>query len=176
MSGRKSVCILLLFLLFILEGTLLPWLIPDVWEPRIAADLVFVVLLFVTVYHHRHTALILGLAFGMLHDLVFYGRMLGAHSLAVGVSAYLIGLIFQMPRAPLPVMMTIVLLGTWLKDSLLFGIYRVFKLNSQPYDWALLHHILPTMLFHFAVGLLLYIPVRKELEKLGRYVRKEENV
>ncbi|AIQ48960.1 rod shape-determining protein MreD [Paenibacillus sp. FSL R7-0273] len=171
---RRSVLILLLFLLFIVQGTLLPWLLPNVWQMRIIPNLVFIVILFVTIYHHRHTALILGLSFGMLHDVVFYGRILGAHSFAMGVSAYLIGLLFQLPRAPLPLMMTVVLLGSLLEDSILFGIYSVFNLNREPYNWALLNYMLPTMLFHFAVGLLLYIPVRRQLELIKNETRKEE--
>ncbi|WP_081957486.1 rod shape-determining protein MreD [Paenibacillus sp. FSL R7-0273] len=174
MRMRRSVLILLLFLLFIVQGTLLPWLLPNVWQMRIIPNLVFIVILFVTIYHHRHTALILGLSFGMLHDVVFYGRILGAHSFAMGVSAYLIGLLFQLPRAPLPLMMTVVLLGSLLEDSILFGIYSVFNLNREPYNWALLNYMLPTMLFHFAVGLLLYIPVRRQLELIKNETRKEE--
>ncbi len=172
---RRSVLVLLLFLLFILQGTILPWLMPDSWQMRIIPNLVFIVLLFVTVYHHRHTALVLGLAFGMLHDVVFYGRILGAHSFAMGLSAYLIGLVFQIPRAPLPLMMTVVLLGSLLEDSILFAIYSVFNLTQVPYNWALLDHMLPTMLFHFAMGLVLYIPVRRQLELLKKETRKEEN-
>lgn len=174
MKMRRSVLVLLLFLLFIVEGTIMPWLLPDAWEMRIIPNLVFIVILFVTVYHHRHTALILGLTFGMLHDVVFYGRILGAHSFAMGVSAYLIGLIFQLPRAPLPLMMTVVLLGSLLEDSVLFAIYSVFNLSRVSYDWALLHHMLPTMLFHFAVALLLYVPLRKQIEQLKKETRKEE--
>ncbi|AIQ14082.1 rod shape-determining protein MreD [Paenibacillus durus] len=174
MNARRSTLILLLFLLFILQGTVLPWVIPDSWEMRIVPNLVFIVILIVTVYRHRHTGLVLGLSFGMLQDIIFYGRIIGAHSFAMGVSAYLIGLIFQTPRAPLPLMMTIVLLGSWLEDSILFGIYSIFKLNRDPYNWALLNYMLPTMLIHFVLGLLLYIPVRRQLEKLENVTRKEE--
>ncbi|WNS43590.1 rod shape-determining protein MreD [Paenibacillus sp. MMS20-IR301] len=174
MNMRRSVLVLLLILLFMLEDTVLPWLMPDAWEMRIIPNLVFIVILFVTVYHHRHTALILGLSFGMLHDVVFYGRILGAHSFAMGLSAYLIGLVFQIPRAPLPLMMGVVLLGSLLEDSVLFAIYSVFNLGQQSYNWALLHHMLPTMLFHFAAALLLYIPLRRQLELLKKETRKEE--
>lgn len=71
-------------------------------------------------------------------------------------------------------MMTVVLLGSLLEDSILFGIYSVFNLNREPYNWALLNYMLPTMLFHFAVGLLLYIPVRRQLELIKNETRKEE--
>ncbi|ASA23766.1 rod shape-determining protein MreD [Paenibacillus donghaensis] len=175
MNMRRSVLILLLFLLFILQGTVLPWLIPDIWQMRIIPNLVLVAILFVTVYHHRHTALLLGLSFGMLQDVVFYGRILGSHSFTMGLSAYLIGLIFQLPRAPLPLMMSVVLLGSLLADSMLFGIYTVFNLNQEPYSWALLNHMLPTMLVHFAIALLFYVPLRKQLELIKKEAAKEEN-
>ncbi len=174
MNMRRSVLVLLLFLLFIVQGTILPWLIPDVWQMRIIPNLVLIVILFVTVYHHRHTALILGLSFGMLHDIVFYGRIIGAHSFTMGLTAYLLGLLFQIPRAPLPLMMTVILLGSLLGDSMLFGIYSVFNLNQEPYSWALMNHMLPTMLFHFAIGLILYIPLRRQLELLKKEASKEE--
>lgn len=74
MNKRKLILILLLFLLFILEGTLVPWLIPTAWQTRIAPHLVYVVILYFSVYENRHTGLILGLVFGMLHDIVFMGR------------------------------------------------------------------------------------------------------
>ena len=174
MNMRRSVLVLLLFLVFIVQGTILPWLIPDVWQMRIIPNLVLIVILFVTVYHHRHTALILGLSFGMLHDIVFYGRIIGAHSFTMGLTAYLLGLLFQIPRAPLPLMMTVILLGSLLGDSMLFGIYSVFNLNQEPYSWALMNHMLPTMLFHFAIGLILYIPLRRQLELLKKEASKEE--
>lgn len=166
--GRKQVLILLLFLLFILEGTIVPWLLPGSWQNVIMPNLVFIVLLFVSVYHHRHTALVLGIIFGMLHDIVFYGDMIGTYSFVMGVSAYLMGFIFQAPRAPMPVMMTVVILGSLLFDSMLFGIYRVFSLTAISYDWNLLHHILPDLVVHFVFGLIIYVPLRKQLEQLGK--------
>ena len=35
----------------------------------------------------------------MLHDIVYYGEMIGTYSFAMGVSAYLVGLVFKSPRA-----------------------------------------------------------------------------
>jgi rod shape-determining protein MreD len=92
----------------------------------------------------------------------------------MGLTAYLLGLLFQVPRAPLPLMMTVVLLGSLLGDSMLFGIYSVFNLNQEPYSWAILNHMLPTMLFHFAIALILYIPLRRQLELIKKEKSTEE--
>lgn len=122
MNVRKQVLLLLLFLLFILEGTLIPWILPGSWQNILSPNLVFIVLLFVSIYHNRHTALVLGIIFGMLHDVVFYGDMIGTYSLVMGFSTYIMGFIFRVRRAPMPVMMTVVILGSLLFDSMLYAI------------------------------------------------------
>lgn len=170
---RHQVLILLLFLLFILQGTVVFWLTPGSLQGQIAPNLMFVAILFATIYHHRHTGLVLGLVFGMLHDVVYYGEMIGSYSFAMGVSAYIIGLIFKSPRAPLPIMMTAVILGSLLFDSMLFGIYKLFRINPDSYNWALLNHMLPDLLIHFAFALMIYVPLRKQFELIAKDPRRK---
>ncbi|WP_054956378.1 rod shape-determining protein MreD [Paenibacillus dakarensis] len=165
---RKQVLILLLFLVFILQGTIGFWLTPSSWQEKISPNFMFVAILFATMYHHRHTGLVLGLVFGMLHDIVYYGEMIGTYSFAMGVSAYVMGLLFKTPRAPLPVMMTVVILGSLLLDSMVFGIYKLFGVNPDSYNWALLNYMLPNLLIHFAFALIIYVPLRKQLEILAK--------
>ncbi|OAB38960.1 rod shape-determining protein MreD [Paenibacillus macquariensis subsp. defensor] len=174
MMMRRPVLILLLFILFILEGTVVPWLIPDAWQTRIVPNLVYIVILFVSIYNHRHTALVLGIVFGLLHDVVFYGQIMGTYSFAMGLSAYLMGFIFQTPRAPMPIMMTVIILGSLLLDSTLYGIYTLFQMGHSSYDWALVHHILPDVFVHFVFGLIIYVPLRSQLEKISKLNQKEK--
>lgn len=171
---RQHVLILLLFLLFILQGTIGFWLTPSSLQGEINPNFVFVAILFATMYHHRHTGLVLGLVFGMLHDVVFYGEMIGTYSFAMGVSAYVMGLIFKTPRAPLPVMMTVVILGSLLLDSMLFGIYKLFRINPDSYNWALLNNMLPNLLIHFAFALIIYVPLRKQFELLAKAPKRSK--
>lgn len=170
---RKQVLILLLFLLFILQGTVFFWLTPSSWQLQIYPNFVYVAILFVSVYYHRHTGLVLGLIFGMIHDIIYYGEMIGTYSFAMGVSAYIMGFVFQMPRAPLPIMMTVVILGSLLFDSTAFGIYKVFRLTESSYDWTLLHHMLPNLLVHFVFALIIYVPLRKQLELIAKSMRNK---
>lgn len=176
MRFRGHILILLLFVLFIVEGTIIPWLIPGGWQYRLSPNLVFIVILFVSVYYHRHTALVLGIIFGLLHDIIFYGAMIGPYSFAMGCAAYLMGLIFQAPRAPMPIMMTVVLLGSLLFDSTLFGIYQLFQLNVHSFNWALTQYMIPNLCVHFLFALIIYVPMRKQFELLGGRPKKEENV
>lgn len=171
---RKQVLILLLFLLFILQGTIGFWLTPSSLQGKITPNFMYVAILFATIYHHRHTGLVLGLVFGMLHDVVYYGEMIGTYSFAMGVSAYVMGLLFKSPRAPLPVMMTVAILGSLLLDSMLFGIYKLFRINPDSYNWALLNHMLPNLLIHFAFALIIYVPLRKQFEQLAKSPKRSK--
>ncbi|MGG0823906.1 rod shape-determining protein MreD [Paenibacillus turicensis] len=172
---RKYILLLLLFLLFIIEGTIIPWLIPGFLQNRIAPHLVYVVILFVTVYYDRHTALILGFSFGMLHDIVYYGALIGTYSLAMGCSCYILGLIFRSHRAPMPLMLIVTLLGSLLFDSIVYGVYLVFEITHLPFSWALSNHIIPTMFFHFAFALMIYVPLRRQLEIIAKRRSLDEN-
>lgn len=168
MRKRKYILILFLFLLFIVEGSIVPWLIPESWLGRIVPHLAYVVILYISIYDNRHQGLVLGLCFGLLHDIVYYGALIGAYSFAMGLSCYLLGLIFRVRMAPLPLMMIVVMMGSLLLDSILFGTYRLFELTHQPYTWALMNHIIPNLFVQFIFALIIYVPLRRELEIITR--------
>ncbi|MNW31394.1 Rod shape-determining protein MreD [compost metagenome] len=174
MRKRKYILILLLFLLFVVEGAIVPWLVPGSWQTRIFPHLVYVAILFISIYDNRHTGLVLGLCFGLLQDVVYYGALIGAYSFAMGLSCYLMGLIFRVRQAPLPLMMIVVMVGSMLLDSILFGTYRLFELTHQPYTWALMNHIIPNLFIQFIFALIVYVPLRRELEIITRRRSPEE--
>jgi len=97
---RRTWITLIIFVLFLLEGSVLPWLLPDVWLGRVyvSPHFAFVFILYVTLYLSRHLALAYGLGFGLLKDIVFFGPMIGTLSFTMGLSAYLIGLGFHRPK------------------------------------------------------------------------------
>ncbi|MNC22113.1 Rod shape-determining protein MreD [compost metagenome] len=174
MRKRKYILILLLLLLFIVEGTIVPWLVPGSWQTRVFPHLVYVAILFISIYDNRHRGLVLGLCFGLLQDVVYYGALIGAYSFAMGLSCYLMGLIFRVRQAPLPLMMIVVMVGSMLLDSILFGTYRLFELTHQPYTWALMNHIIPNLFVQFIFALIIYVPLRRELEITTRRRSPEE--
>lgn len=174
MTWRKQFLVLLLFIIFLIEGSVLPWFLPDAWIPHLMPNLVFVCVLFVAVYRHRYAGMALGAVFGMLHDIVYYGAMLGPYSFTMGFTAYVLGLIFQLPKAPLPVMLTVVMLGSFILDSMLFGIYTVFNFNEQTYDWALIQYIIPDLLFRLVFALIIYMPIRRQFDKMPLRPKKDE--
>lgn len=73
-------------------------------------------------------------------------------------------------------MMAAVLIGSFLLDSMLFAIDQLFQLNHQTFNWALAQYIIPDLFIHFLFALIIYVPVRKQLQRLGTRVKKEEAV
>jgi rod shape-determining protein MreD len=165
MRGRRQWIVLILFVLLLLEGTLVPWLIPSGWSTRIAPHFVLVTVLFAGVYMNRYYGLFLGLLFGMLHDVIYYGHMIGVYSFGTGLLGYLAGLAFQKKPANMVLMMLVTAVGLYAFDSLVFTIYWITKVIQITYEWALLHYILPSLFVNQLFALAVYVPIRKLLER-----------
>ncbi|MNJ51488.1 hypothetical protein D3C77_467950 [compost metagenome] len=65
-------------------------------------------------------------------------------------------------------MMIVVMIGSLLLDSILFGTYSLFELTHQPYTWALMNHIIPNVFVHFVFALAIYVPLRRQLELITK--------
>ncbi|GGG20354.1 rod shape-determining protein MreD [Paenibacillus abyssi] len=162
--------IALMFLLFLIEGTIMPWLIPDEWTGRIIPQFIFVFVLYASFYAGRHTALLLGIGFGLLQDVVFYGHLIGVHSFAMGLCGYVIGLMFEHKRIPMLTALSLIGMACLLYDTVIYFIYRVFRMTNESYVWALMDHIMPSLFLQLAFSLVLYVPVRRWFE--GSYKKK----
>lgn len=164
---------LILFALFIIEGTVLPWIIPEVWQTEvfITPHLVFVVILYISLYLNRHMALAFGLGFGLLHDFIYYGPMIGPHSFNYGINGYLIGLANQRQQARLASSLFYIVLGNLMFECIHYGLYRMFGLVELSFRYVLLHQMIPSILFNLLFGLLMYMPFRKFIELI--LIRKE---
>lgn len=166
MSMNRTIALMLL--LFILEGALLPWLIPAGFGGRIIPHFVFVVVLYSALYGNRHQALMLGAGFGLLQDIVFYGHLIGSHFFLMGLSGYFASILMERKRATVMMALTIIGFAYLLYDSSLFFIYKVFSITSETYAWALVNHILPSLFLQLAFALAVYVPVRRMFESRNR--------
>lgn len=158
----------LLFGLFLLEGTVLQWIIPASWQGRvmIAPHFVLVLVLYIGLYINRHTALIYGLAFGMLHDFIYYSPMLGPVSFSMGLTGYLAGLLHGRVYSSIVVSMLAIAVGNLAYETIVFGLYRLFRVSHLDLSWLFVHQMLPTMLINLLFALAVYVPVRKRLEEM----------
>jgi len=164
---RRYLIFVILFVLFLLEGTVVQWLIPPVWKSSVLVvpHLVLVGVLYTSLFKSRYQGLAYGLGFGMLQDFIYYGHALGVYSFSIGLVAYVMGLAFRSSTRGIVVSLLAVTIGSFAYDSLVYGIYRLFLGVIQiGYRWTFLHEILPSMLFNALIALLLYMPIRKWLE------------
>lgn len=156
-----------LFILFLLEGTIIGWLIPPAWQSTVlvAPHVVLVGVLFCALYKNRYQGLAYGLAFGFLQDFIYYGHALGVYSFSMGLVGYISGLLFRFSTRGIIICLLATVVGSFVYDSLLYGIYRYFlRVVHVGYEWTFLHQILPSMMITALIALLLYMPVRRWLE------------
>ncbi len=160
--------LLLMLLIFIIEGTIMPWLIPAGYGDRIVPHFILVSVIFAALYTDRHRALLLGVSFGFLQDIVYFGHLLGVHSFVMGLLGYFIGLLLDRRRATLMMAVTVVGFACILYDSVIFFIYSVFRITSETYAFALLNHILPSLFLQLVFAIAIYVPARRMLEAYSR--------
>lgn len=157
---NRNWMIVFMFILFLIEGSLLPLFIPDVWQWRIVPHLVFVLILYHAVYQNRHSALIMGLGFGFLQDIVYYGHMLGPHTFSMGLLGYLTGLLFSARSTSMITMIIISVLGSIVYQVMLYAIYKLFGLHRMTFEYALFDFIIPSLFVQLVFALAIYVPMR----------------
>lgn len=174
---RRYLIFLILLVMFLLEGTVVQWIIPTAWQTRVlvAPHLVLVVVLYVSLFKSRYQGLAYGIGFGLLQDFIYYGHALGVYSFSMGLVGYVFGLLFRFSARGIVISLMAAALGSFAYDSLVYGIYRVFlRVIPIDYQWTFLHQILPSMLLNALVALLLYMPIRKWADYLEADREKEE--
>lgn len=166
-----------LFLLFLLETTVFHWLIPLGWKENIhiSPHFVLIVILFIALYSHRHFALFLGLIFGLLQDIVFYGFMIGPYAFGMGLVVYLTGFVFNRSNINFLSAIPIIMLASFCFELIKYGIYRLFGLIEISLSWNLMYQILPSLLFNLLFALAIYIPVRYLIDKMEQNRDEEES-
>ncbi|CAG7655330.1 rod shape-determining protein MreD [Paenibacillus allorhizosphaerae] len=159
---------LILIVLFLLESSIVPWLIPVAWQTKIIVDphFILVIVLFIGLYMNRHTALVFGLIFGMLYDFIHYSPMLGPVSFAMGLTGYLAGLMYGRVYTSIVISMLVIALGNLFYEMIIFGLYRLFQVTHSDIEWFFFHQMLPGMLVNLLFALAIYVPLRKMFESL----------
>ena len=158
--------VLLMLAIFILEGSLMPWLIPSSLADRLIPHFNFVLIIFSALYSSRHYALGLGLGFGLLQDIMYYGNAIGIHFFFMGIIGYGVGILFERKRLNVLVVISIIGLAYLAYDCAVYGINYLFRLANGSFPWALITHILPSLFFQLIFAIIVFIPARKMFEKL----------
>lgn len=165
-SIRKWVLVTLaLLLLFVMESSLLPWLIPSQWrsELMIYPKPMLSGILYISIFTNRRIGALYGFGFGLLQDIVFYGHMIGPNAFSFAFSAYLAGLALRPRLAALLPAMFVQMLALLLYELSTYSIYRLFQVFEAPFGWAFSQGMLPSVLMSLFLALAMYIPARKWL-------------
>lgn len=167
---------LTMIVLFLIETTIFHWIIPLGWHQNLTFSprFVLVVILLVALFMSRHFALVLGLVFGLLHDIMFYGYMIGPYAFGMGLVVYLVGLLFRGMTPNFFVTMAIVVASLFTFNLIDYSVYRLFMIIDYTFSWTFVHHILPSVLLNLLFVLIVYIPVRYMLEKRDMQAQQSE--
>lgn len=160
--------VLLMLAIFVLEGSLMPWLIPADYADRIIPHFTFVLVIFAGLYASRYHALFLGMSFGLLQDIIYYGHVIGPHFFFMGLIGYAVGKLLERRKATLLLAIAVVGFACLAYDSALQFVYSTFKITNGSYPWALIQYILPSLFLQLVFTLCIYVPVRKMFEKRAR--------
>lgn len=164
MKNRYALYVLLLF--FLLEGTLMIWLLPAEWRTKfmLAPHLVFVLILYLSLFRHRHLGLLFGLVFGLMQDIVYESPMIGAHGFSIAVIAYTAGAAAKRLKLSLTASLVTISVSLMSYDLLVFSLYRLFRVTSVSYSTAITQHVTLSLLFNLLFAVLIYVPARRWLE------------
>ncbi len=157
------------FMFFIVQGTLMEWLIPISWVTAgiyVTPLFTLIFVLFIGIFVHRHTALIYGIVFGFLHDVGSYGNMLGVYTFSMGVTGYLVGLLNRYNSHIFFINFSMIGMSLLLFELINYTSNRLFRIMDTPLIFAFTNFMLPTILFNLFFALLFYVPLRKIIDRL----------
>lgn len=168
--------VLLMLAIFVLEGSLVPWLIPSSYSDRIFSHFIFVIVIFSALYGSRYQALFLGMSFGLLQDIIYYGHVIGPHFFFMGLLGYLVGIILERKKTTLLLAISVVGFACLAYDSALYFVYYIFRITNATYPWSLIHYILPSLFLQLAFTLCAYVPLRKMFEKRMKNAESSDEI
>ncbi len=156
-----------LLLVFLLEGTLLYWLLPPEWQLglAIAPRFTLVLMMIYAMNRNRHIGLAFALTFGLIHDIAYASPMIGVHSLSMAIAVYLTGSIGARVKLNMAISFLLIAFALLCHDLIVFSLYRLFQVELAPYSAMFSRQLAPTLLFNLLFAVLVYVPVRKLLEK-----------
>ncbi len=148
---------LLLFLLFIFEGTIFSYFSLDQYGQSIviAPRLSLILIIFISIFNHRRYGLIYGVILGVFYDII-YGKGLGIHLGGLAAIGYFSGWLMYFFHPSFIIFVIIEIMGLFTYEIYLYGIHRLFQLFSTPFQWTFLHYLLPTLLFNVIIAILSY--------------------
>jgi len=160
---RWGILIAILFISYILEGTVVQVFSTNAWEGSfyVLPRFVLVLLVFISLYIGRRRAFLLGVIFGLFFD-IQYSDVIGVYAFSLAIIPYLSALAYQYFQLNVFLIILTVFFSVYIQECVIFYLYRLFGLADVPFHW--LTH-LPTAAFNAFFAIVVYFPLTKYLEK-----------
>lgn len=168
---------LLIFFLFIIEGTIFQVFTPDrfgsefIIIPRFALAVVIVVAL----YLGRTTGTIYALVLGLFQD-VIYTHVLGVYLFSMAFITYSLGFSYKIFQKNLFLLIITAIFGTILLDYLVYGIHLMIGITNLIHERFFFERLLPSLLVNSVFLIIVIYPLRKLLVYLQNNDDIEEKI
>lgn len=153
---------LILFLLFILQGTILTVFSPQWFGVKLAIvpHFVMVVVLLVGLFVNKGKGLRYGILFGFLIDMT-YTSVLGVYAFCMGVTVYFLSYLAKVFHLNIFVVFLLTLLGVGLLEIEVYGVYSLIGLADEPFMAFLKNRLWMTALLNGVFALIFFFPLRR---------------
>lgn len=167
----------LIFLLFIIEGTVIQVISPDrfgsdyIVIPRFA----FMIVVIVSIFLGRPVGTTYGLILGLFQD-VIYTYILGVYIFSMALIAYALGFSYKIFQKNLFLLIITALFGTIMLDYLVFGIHTMVGITDISNERFFYERLVPSLIVNSVFIILFAYPLRKLLVKLQNNEDVEEKI
>lgn len=162
---RLGLVSFILFILFLIEGTIFQVFVPDAWGFPFTIVPRFVLggVVFIGLFLGRKTGLIYGLIFGLLYDII-YTDMIGVYTLSMGLVGFIAGMVAGYFHQTMILTGAMILILTTFNEAVVYGFYELFGLSSMGLSQFLFRDLFPTVVFNAIFALIIHVPMRKILK------------
>jgi rod shape-determining protein MreD len=153
--------ILTLFILFVIEGTVVQVFSPERWgiDILMIPRFVLVLLIFSALFLGRIQGLFIGLVFGLLYDII-YGGVIGIYGFSMALVGYFSGLTFRIFQQNLFLILFTVLVSLVIHEFIVYGLLTLIRFIDLDVNFFFLHKVIPTLVLNMIFALLVSYPVR----------------
>jgi rod shape-determining protein MreD len=170
----RSILAAVLFVFFLVETAIVPWVLPHGWLDFISLRFVLVGVFFIGLFLNRYFALVLGLIFGLIIDMTQYVYMFGLYTSMFGLAGYLCGLSARRHALHFTPAIVAIASGLFLFETTLYLIYTFYDRIDMSYLYALIRNILPTVIVNTGFAAFIYRPAERILLEMQTYEKADE--
>ncbi|MGJ9384236.1 rod shape-determining protein MreD [Salipaludibacillus sp. CF4.18] len=152
---------LVLFFLFIVEGTVYQIFAPNAGEfdYQVIPRWMFMLILFAGIFRGRANGLFYAVIFGVIYDIV-YSSTLGIYTFGMGVIVYLLSISIPFFKRNLSMTIITVIVGVGLLEYYVYGMMILLGLTEMSNDEFFSVRFLPTLLMNLIVLAVVAYPLR----------------